>query len=357
MNDAISMSVKDCCKVGERIYFVSSDMNLVFSINMESDNLDIIGTIPSRSFVENELFGAISILKNKIVLAPYQEPDIWVYDLKNGNWTLVPKKYIQHMGTGGVLQIVNYGQLVFLIGASYPAIIKLDTETLEVQYIEKPFIDKQEKVKKVNDAFFRSHFVVKNEWLYLASCIDNTVLKFNLQTDDYSWVSIGNYNYRFSGIATDGKNFWLSPRTNETIIKWDGMEKIKEIQLPDIYKEKFNYFLGICYDGKKILLPNMLECKSIEINPIDDTINILPEQYMLMKQVNQNEIVSVLYNGELRYIKNNQIIYNRMLSVEREKIEKFCRKKGKELYTLGNVYNEGNLYTLNNFIDYIERTL
>lgn len=68
---------------------------------------------------------------------------------------------------------------------------------------------------ELKDAFFRTHHAVRGEWLYLASCVDNTVLKFNLKTNEYKWLSIGSDDNKFSGIVYSLNDFWLSPRTTE----------------------------------------------------------------------------------------------------------------------------------------------
>mgnify|MGYP003359352554 CR=1 FL=1 len=112
---------------------------------------------------------------------------------------------------------------MYLIGSSYPAIIKLDVSKMKAEYIKEPFIEKVKKMGELKDAFFRTHHAVRGEWLYLASCVDNTVLKFNLKTNEYKWLSIGSDDNKFSGIVYSLNDFWLSPRTTEKIIKWDGM--------------------------------------------------------------------------------------------------------------------------------------
>ena len=50
---------------------------------------------------------------------------------------------------------------------------------------------------------------------------NNHVGRFNLDDYSWEWYSIGKEVYRYSGIAWDGKSFWLAPRYIGNIVKWN----------------------------------------------------------------------------------------------------------------------------------------
>ena len=354
MEKKIILYAKDCVKIENKIYFISLNMNLIFSIDINDNKIELITHIPNISFLYDELMGAIDICENKLVIAPNKTNEIWIYDIDKREWNNIERDEFAHIGTGGMLQIVKYNNYMYLIGSSYPAIIKLDVSKMKAEYIKEPFIEKVKKMGELKDAFFRTHHAVRGEWLYLASCVDNTVLKFNLKTNEYKWLSIGSDDNKFSGIVYSLNDFWLSPRTTEKIIKWDGMNGIKEISLPAEYRNKSsNYFLGVCFDGESIIFPNILEANSVKINIHSNKMDKDASRYMMMKQLGDSEIISESEDGCLEYIRDGKIIFRGKLEVSFNILQEFLTRNDLKIYNKLKVYTEGGVFALNNYINYI----
>lgn len=350
MDNSIIMYAKDCVKVGDIFYFISSQMNLIFSINMKTDEANVVDIVPEKIVVCEEFLGAISAYRNnKLVIAPNKSNIIWIYDLYTRKWEKIYRKNKVHVGTGGMLQIVENGDDYYFVGSSYPAIIKLNFATMELKYIEEPFKDKG-KASKINDAFFRSHHARVDNFIYLASCLDNSILRYDLVTNEYCWMNVGGSENRYSGIVYDGDNFWLAPRTNGKIVKWDGYMHFDMLDLPTMFPYEYNYFLGICFDGKKIILPNHVEEKTVAINRMNNKSNVIPTRYSMMKQFDNGDIASEDYLGNFVYLHKGKQLYSKKICISRNEIERIYAAKGISLFTGDNLYKESDLFVLESFI-------
>ncbi len=82
-------------------------MNLIFSIDINDNKIELITHIPNISFLYDELIGAIDICENKLVIAPNKTNEIWIYDIDKREWNNIERDEFAHVGTGGMLQIVK----------------------------------------------------------------------------------------------------------------------------------------------------------------------------------------------------------------------------------------------------------
>ena len=73
-------------------------------------------------------------------------------------------------------------------------------------------------------------------------------------TDEYRWEKVGSDGNRYSGIAWDGKAFWLSPRKHTSIVRWILGVGIEEFDISRDYQEGNNFGGVVYYDDKIYIL-------------------------------------------------------------------------------------------------------
>lgn len=348
MNERQILLVKDCAYADRKFYFIAKQFNLLFCFDYEKKEIILLDVIPEGAIVEDEICGAIVQIRDQLICTPNKTPFIWVYHLKEKIWTRVELKQSK-TGKRGILQAFEYKGYLFLVGSWYPAIVRIDVESWEIEYFEDPYEEKKKKIGKVFDAFFRSHYVIKKNYLYLASCLDNSVLQFNLDTGDYKWIIIGDSENRFSGIAYDGNDFWLAPRFNSPIIQWNGNEIICKKILPDNFDGDNNYFFGIIYEEDNVILPNMLKPCSVIIKTKENTINTIEKQYTLMKELGNGLIVSQTIEGYLE-ISEKTSTYIYRLEINSDEFLNFYESKGKKVIKEPVFFKEGDIFSLDRFI-------
>ena len=112
------------------------------------------------------------------------------------------------------------------LASRYPAVVVLDLINEEMKYCEGMYTDylKKQSDKQV-DVFFIGEFVYINNLVYIASCLQNMILKFNLNTLEHEYIQIGDKSNHYAGIGYDGSYFYLSPRNKKDAVKWEGSKK------------------------------------------------------------------------------------------------------------------------------------
>ncbi len=334
-NNKIILCAEDCVKVANKIYFISKDINIVFEIDLLTREINIVDSIPEESILSKRLGAKILCWRDELIFAPMTAKKIWRYSLKTKIWKGYERESLRDGNTGNeMFDAVLYGDNAFIIGSNYPAIMCINLLTEEVEYIKEPYDILTEKRKSLEDCYFRTSYVHIDDAIYLATCLDNKVLRLNLNTKSYEWISVGAEGNRYSGITWDGKDFWLSPRMNTSLVRWDGKECVTEYKLPDKFCEKRLYFLGIVSKDKSMILPAFYTGNSLIMNKDDKVFEELDVAYYFYK--NYDDIsISLTSKGELIITEDNEI-RNIYLEFDRKILSDYIKSK----VLIENIYSD-----------------
>lgn len=342
--------MKDCVVVGDDIFYVASECNLIFKHNIIDNKIDIIGSVPENLCIEKDIIGAICIYGDELYIAPHKLKRIWIYSFTEKEWSSIERKEIACSGFKGMLQAFVYNGMIYMIGAHYPAIIVINPNTKEIWYIEKPFIEKGD-FQKIGDIYFRAQHVVDGNYLFLPSCFDNTVLKFNCTNAQYEWISLGSKENCFSGITYDGKYYWLSPRYNSNIVRWDGEKIVNEIMLPNSFVPKVCYFCGVLNRANGIIVCNMHSNESLYIDKETLRVSTFNTRYTLIKEL-QGVSVTQKSNGSINVYKGEESIFEGIIEIDRKEIYTCFRDLAQGAFD-ESINFESEMRSVDGYIDYV----
>lgn len=256
------------------------------------------GELLTRKF----LYSKTEKVGDNLVFAPWDAESIAVYNLKDDAVTYFPlnarpQKLKESSVEAKFLNIMPYQSTAYLLGYSYPAIIKIDMESLSVDYIT----DWVEEVEENIDAgdcsgYFGDGYVIINDEMALLpiGCM-NAVLELNLKTSDTRLRKLDISMKGIGGIGSaDGESMWLVGRGNRTnwLSRWN-------IQTDDIIEIKLNeedgsimdpFYAPICTGVKVFLMPSsasgiyevnidtgeIVKCKGLEIPNMESEKKLWP---------------------------------------------------------------------------------
>lgn len=267
---------------GNKVFFSSISRNIVYKCDLHTGKTSIIGIVPGEDYFSKRLFGGIEVWKESLYFIPLNAKKLWIYNTELKKWNSIDIRNADKSNNElKFFASCIYKNKLYMFGFRYPAIIIIDLETECVVYDE----DSLKKVtvcsQKKHDGIFRTNYVKKSNYIYLASCVSNQVFKYNLEEYKGRWYDIGESSDRFSGIVFDGEYYWLSPRMNSKVIKWDGKCKIENYYLKNDDKGDGRvHNLGIAID----------ENRNIVIPSLDDTLSYIKtkdEEYFEKKIENK----------------------------------------------------------------------
>lgn len=215
-------------------YGASADFNGLFKIDMLSGECKYINAFPGEDMEGKRLYFAAAYYNGKVFFAPQSAEHIAIYDIDNDKIITISidaDESIKFNRNMKFADILVYEREIFLFGATYPYVLKLDAETYQLEYIP---ID-------IEECFcFRKGGCIKGESYFIPSVNSNVVLEFNLKEKQ---TTIHRIPCEFTGswsMCSDGRFFWLIPRGKGSgFVRWN-KDTNQAIVLKDFPKD----FLG-----------------------------------------------------------------------------------------------------------------
>lgn len=243
---------------GDYKWFTSLDYNGVYRIKNGKKEVEFIGYFEKEPLSKSNLYIDIVAYKNKLVFVPGTADVISVYEKDTMKWITIhfeldeskKKKYKSNkFGLG-----IRYKNFIFMFGSSYPVILKLNMETYEINY----FYDWSEEiyVNDSNECYFNMAKIIQNNIAFVPMINTNAILELDMESCNIKLHRIKVEAEGFAGITYDGSNYWILPRKNGNVFKWNKEDgnATEYRNLPQEFTAGSYKFQNIVYSNNKILL-------------------------------------------------------------------------------------------------------
>lgn len=245
----VPLVTEDMVIVENNAYFFSFSFNGLYTMNMTEQNVHLCGSVPWEPLMRDYLFVTSAEVDGRIYLIPYLAHSIAVYNIETSEFTKIELKEELLTIDGLFLAVEKVEKDLFLFGAKAPYIVKLDTVTNKMTYLQDwhrgvaPFIFDETR------AFFWRQVVALENKFYIPFCNANSILEFDINTLESTLHVIGEEAIGYSGICFDGKNFWCSPETKQDcILRWNRETDEKRY----VSSEENDIYYGIVYHNNQV---------------------------------------------------------------------------------------------------------
>lgn len=344
------LKAEDCVKVDNDIYLICKDINIIYKINLKDNRISLIDSIPEENIATRRVCSKIVNWKDELFFIPFNSNKLWILNITTHIWRSIDIKEVSGVKEALFFQAVLFENHLFVIGSRYPAILDINLETGYINYISELYNKKTGK-----DILFRCDYVQKNECLYLASCLSNEILIFNMKTYEYNWIPIGKKDNRYTGIIWDGKYFWIAPRYHTPIVRWNGEDEIIEYKLPQKLETAEQGFIGIVLYQNCIILPAISPALSVMLPNCDpEAITIVDESYYFFRKIGTHEYIYMDIYGEI-HIESGSIKKVINCQIEKEKIYFYYQNlKSNRIIFYNRLIDENDIVSLDFFVKNVE---
>ncbi|WP_207641309.1 YncE family protein [Lacrimispora aerotolerans] len=209
------------------IWGAANDFNALVKIDKETNSMEMIERFPEEDALSVRLFGDVAYTNGKLIFAPMSANNIVIYEIENKKFRLVPID--EKIVTGSrsydkehkFCRVIVRGEEAYIIGCSFPAILKMNINNYEVNYITDWVNVLNNLISDKNIVYFRSVYVLEGTEIWLPSYSCNMLVKFSLVEQEFQYYSIGKRENHYSDVEFDGKLFWLSSVNGHELISWD----------------------------------------------------------------------------------------------------------------------------------------
>lgn len=214
----------ECAAVANgKLFFSEIIGNKIFCFDMESGEIIPICTVQEEDEDGKRLFSCMIVHEGDIFLIPFFAHAIYRINLQTGIYTLLELPNDELTDYENMAKFIDAHlskDIIYVMPAAFPGILQIQCRTNEIS-VQKKWIQKIPPEMLHTDAAFFRKSLCMNDKIYAPSCMGNMVMIFDLKNKECIVKRVGSSNCRFSGICCEHENFWLSPRDDGPIVKWN----------------------------------------------------------------------------------------------------------------------------------------
>lgn len=226
----------DVCRVGDDIWFVTHYLQLLCRLNLKNEKIEVVAEVPEVPQAEYCRYVNIVNYENKIILVPYRADALCIYDMTSKCFT---KHYFKDEFVNNCFgRAVLHKHYLFLTPMDYPAIVRYDILTGEFEYYYQCISDALELIgeEKQGSPFVWAVSNYEDE-LYIGSVWSNVVLRFNMESSQYTVYKVGKETNTYRGMAADSEYCWLILCDSPSVVRWNRVTG--ETEEFDIFPDSF----------------------------------------------------------------------------------------------------------------------
>lgn len=219
---------------GENFWFTAYNFNALFKMDKHTWKAEYMGSFPGESPDGWRLYGSITEHGGQLYFAPGSAKEFAKYDLNTGEFHKIkfnepkPQSEVQYLPAAKFFASIRYKDWIFFVGCSYPAFVRYNTITGQLDYFSDWVENVNRLVSDPTDAYFRQEAIVNGSRFTVAACNANALVVFDMDVCVSTVYEVGSKDCRYSGICFDGHDYWLSPRHSGPVVKWDPDTKAYE---------------------------------------------------------------------------------------------------------------------------------
>lgn len=247
-----------------------------------------VGEFPNEQYRGWPLYAGVTINEGKLIFAPASADEIAVYDTATETWEkiafelTVPESDQLYFPEVKFVEVKRHEQYLYFIPCSYPAIVRYDLATGKIDYFNEWIKQLQPHIIDKSEGWF-THGMQEGPLLLLPACNANAIVVFDMNSCDSTVQVVEGTKHGVGGICYDGEHYWLTPRKNGGIIRWNrNLNRFSALtSFPDGYNGGTYPFNPPIYADQTIwLLPNQAnmtvtiglesqEMASVDAIPVD----------------------------------------------------------------------------------------
>lgn len=246
---------------GDTIWGALVSCNALVRISTDTWKVQYMAQFPEEAVDGIRLFGGAVHYQGKLIFCPMSARKIAVYDIEKNSFNSISldmnlvknsKIYKEDYKTE---DIVLYNDFAYIIGCTYPAIIRISLRDLSLKYITRPFEEMNQRIEDYSSGYFGC-VTRRDNYLYAGCGLSGDILKFSLEDETYEIIQTDFKG--INGVAEKRNVSLLVSMTDQKgygKVKGDGCYKsIKGLEGVQIVKMICNaddaYLFSFCCNAK-----------------------------------------------------------------------------------------------------------
>ena len=279
---------------GTYYWFTAVHFNALFKMSKQTWEAEYIGNFPNENALSKHLYTSISTCNGKLYFTPEAANEIAIYDPQKKEFGKIKiakpnvESKIKYLPESKFNASVQYKQWMFFIASCYPAFVRYDTITGQLDYFSDWLNLLDSTITECKYGFFCRAMIVDESRFIAVSSAANALVEFDMENCISKVHTVGGAGNRYSDVCFDGENYWMSPRNAGPVVRWN-METgdcIEYNEYPAGYVIDKHGLWDITYSNGYIWVFPYIMGVALKISHIDGKMVIADE--FKPKHVNEN---------------------------------------------------------------------
>lgn len=269
---------------GKNFWFSANNVNGLFRMDKQTWKAKFMGSFPGEpAFGRGYSF--IAENDGKLFFAPLETDSIGVFDMEENTFSKIevsePTRaaFVKYNPALKFSFAAAYKEWVFFFPYTYPAILRFNTKTGELEYLDEWVTSLIKNISPDNAYYFgEGHVSGANITMFCAN--ENAFVRFDMEECSFKIIDVCKNKDAHFSISFDGECYWTAPISNTAaVVKFNPItgeqEEIK--QFPPSFVAGTHPMLYSTYaDGYVWMLPGTAN-ESLKINVKTNEIEIADE--------------------------------------------------------------------------------
>lgn len=304
--DVATLTFEYLYEDGDDFWFTASNFNALFRMDKQTWKPHYISSFQRETASGQRLYGPIIAYDGKLYFTPCLAREIAEYDTERNTIRKISlpdiagRKRTRDMTGLKFGSVFQYKTWLFFVGCHYPAIVRIDMLTGELDCFSD-WLEPLGKLASEHETVYFKSACVTGSLIVAAAMNANAVVVFDMDTCISKVYEVGSKKCRYSGICFDGNDYWMSPRLDGPVVRWNPDTTYTEYNdLPDGFEYGTLSFWTIRYSAGYVwLFPNQANM-ALKINIQDERIEVAQEfqpecesdlpgpNYIFSKEIGEN---------------------------------------------------------------------
>lgn len=284
--------------------------NAIIRLDLNTGHMEYVSKFPSQDKCDGVLFHYSNVMNEEIVFVPFLGKNLQFLNLNNNTFRTIKlnlRDELRTIGRGDFIRIIPWGNKWYLLPFGYRAILCVDNNTGECEHKA----DLSTLYSKDKFPYLFTTYVIKNNYMFMPSLHDNSVLRFDFETANVHIYHVGSKGIKFNEIVLVNERIYLVIKNALGIMEWnpDTLEEELYNDLPKgvLGNEKycFDDWSAKVYENKIYLLPACAN-SAIKFDISNKTFYRIScfDEYMQNVEKNRSAFDTVTIAGNQIYAQN-----------------------------------------------------
>jgi len=278
-----SVLVGHCVKLlGEYVYMPAINYNALYRFRQDGTEVTYLGSFEGEGIWRKHLFGAIAESRGILYLPPMNGCHIASYEIATGKFRSIEldEQYGSPEVASKFFGALVWREYVFFIPCRYRALVRIDTRTGELRYLDS-FIQRYWSEVPRDTMLVKNGYFIKEDELYLAGCTTNQMIRVNLCTEEAQLLDLvleDGEKEGFFGMCADGNDIFLVRTYAPQIVKYSTSDYSVTTYATGIKAEQYPFINIVKLGNGRLAALAYMADKSVILDPLDGSVQNVWEQ-------------------------------------------------------------------------------